>query len=533
MIPMKKLLQKLNVLIPTKRRIIQLYCAVLFNANFKGFTSGNIYKGDTKKLCAPGINCYSCPGAVSACPLGSLQGSFSADRSTLYYVAGILFLYAVLFGRMICGWFCPFGLVQELLYKLKTPKLKKSPITRALSYLKYVILVFFVLIVPIAYACKDMPLPAFCKYICPAGTLEGGIGLLSNKVNASYFSMLGPLFTWKFVLMVSILTASVFVFRLFCRFLCPLGALYGLFNRFSFFGISVERSKCTGCNLCISHCKMDIAHVGDQECISCGDCVDVCKTGAIHWKGPKIFLRENESLNTTATNSTNASNGAAAVGDNAVLSETIATRTERRKKQRFVARIATGTVMLALLVGVIVYYWRDAEPVPPTPNNGQSGTGTEDPEIPLGNTVGSLCYGYDLTVLTQAGEDGTTFNPTTTGKISVINFWGTWCTPCVGELPYFDAIANDYADDVVVTAIHSNMAYETAPEFIGKYYPESRIVFAYDYSIGASDGYYSTLGGRGTYPYTVILDADGVIAAIFVSSVEYEDLQEVIEELLR
>ena len=105
---MKTFIQKIKNLVPSRRKIIQLYCAVLFNVNFKGFVTGNIYKGDSKQLCAPGINCYSCPGAVGACPLGSLQGSFSADRSTLYYMIGTLFLYGLLFGRMICGWFCPY-----------------------------------------------------------------------------------------------------------------------------------------------------------------------------------------------------------------------------------------------------------------------------------------------------------------------------------------------------------------------------------------------------------------------------------------
>ena len=256
---------KLKKWLPSKRKLMQLYFALLFNANFKGFVTGSIYKGGTKKFCAPGINCYSCPGAIAACPLGSLQGAFSADRSTLFYVGGILLIYCVLFGRMICGWLCPFGLIQEWLYKIKTPKVKKSPITRLLSYLKYVLLVFFVIIVPILYALRDTPLPAFCKYICPAGTLEGGISLLANKVNSSYFSMLGPIFTWKFLLMVSMLVACIFVFRLFCRFVCPMGALYGLFNKISFFGVKVDQSKCTDCGLCVSKCKLDIKTVGDRE----------------------------------------------------------------------------------------------------------------------------------------------------------------------------------------------------------------------------------------------------------------------------
>ena len=123
---MNNMLERIKKLLPSKRKLIQLYFAVLYNANLKGFVSGNIYQGNSKKLCVPGLNCYSCPGAIAACPLGSLQGSFSADHATIYYVFGILLLYCIIFGRMICGWLCPFGFIQELFYKLKTPKIKNS-----------------------------------------------------------------------------------------------------------------------------------------------------------------------------------------------------------------------------------------------------------------------------------------------------------------------------------------------------------------------------------------------------------------------
>ena len=153
---------------PSKRRIIQLYAALLFNANIKGFASGRIYKGPTKALCAPGLNCYSCPGATSACPLGALQNSLINSNARLpYYIFGILLLYGLLFGRVICSFLCPFGLLQELLHKIPTPKLKKNRFTRVLSYLKYVILVVFCILLPLAYAFRKFPLPAFCKYICP------------------------------------------------------------------------------------------------------------------------------------------------------------------------------------------------------------------------------------------------------------------------------------------------------------------------------------------------------------------------------
>lgn len=486
------MINKIKNLLPSKRKIMQLYFAVLFNANLKGFVTGNIYQGSTKKFCAPGINCYSCPGAVGACPLGSLQGSFSADHSTIWYVGGILLLYSLMFGRMICGWLCPFGLVQELIYKIKTPKMKKSPATRLLSYLKYAILVFFVFVVPIMFAFRDTPLPTFCKYICPAGTLEGGIGLLSNAVNASYFSMLGPLFTWKFLLMVSILIGCVFIFRLFCRFLCPLGALYGLFNKLSFFGIKVEKSKCTDCGLCQSKCKVDIYRPGDQECISCGACVDVCPTQAILWKGPKLNFKNDTP--------------------------------EKADKRKLVTRIISTVVMAAVLIGAIAYYWNQEDLTNPNP-----GIITAD----RGNEVGDLCYNYDLEIVDGNGGSGQTIDPTATGKITVINFWGTWCTPCVAELPYFDQIASEYADSVSVFAIHSSISKETAPEYIGKYYPETKMVFSWDGGEGFTGEYYTALGGRGTYPYTVILDENGIIVKVFVSSVTYEDLKNVVESTLQ
>ena len=470
---------------PTRRKIIQLYTALLFNANLKGFVNGSIYQGNTKTVCVPGLNCYSCPGAVGACPLGSLQGSFSADKSTIYYVGGILLLYAILLGRTICGWACPFGLIQELLYKIKTPKLKKSPVTRILSYLKYAILVFFVFIVPITYAFRDTPLPAFCKYICPAGTLEGGISLLANKVNDSFFSMLGPLFTWKFLLLISIVVASIFIFRMFCRFICPLGALYGLFNKISFLGVKVDNHKCTNCGLCVNQCKLDIKHVGDHECINCGECVSECPTGAIRWKGFKV--REG------------------------------IPNTQSHKKARLITRIISAVLMIAVLVGSVSYYWYESSN-----------------KIKYGTEIGDMCYGAELPIVTPDGVSDKTINPASTGKITIINFWGTWCTPCVNELPYFERIASEYKDEITVVAVHSSASKETAADYIKEHYPDSNLVFANDIpdeNDTFNGKYYLNLGGSGAYPYTVIIDENGIIQEIFVKALHYEDLKQAVESI--
>lgn len=277
---------------PTTRRLVQLYAALLQNAHLRGFVDGKIYTGPVKAVCVPGLNCYSCPAAVGACPLGALQNAVasSANRPA-FYVVGLLLLFGLALGRVICGWLCPMGLAQELLHRLPTWKVQKSRFTRYLSWLKYVLLAVFVLAVPLYWGLRRVPLPAFCKYVCPAGTLEGAVGLLSNPANADRYGMLGFLFTWKFLLMALILGACVFVYRAFCRFACPLGAIYGLFARIALLGVRVEESACTGCGACLRACPMDIRRVGDHECIHCGACVSACPEKAISIRAGKIVLK--------------------------------------------------------------------------------------------------------------------------------------------------------------------------------------------------------------------------------------------------
>ena len=280
-----------------QRRLVQLYAALLYNANLKGFVKGEIFRGATKVACVPGLNCYSCPGAVGACPLGAIQNALaSSGHRAGWYVLGIVLLFGATLGRTICGWLCPMGLVQELLHAIPTPKLRKSPVTRALSYLKYVVLAVFVAAIPLWYGVRrGLPVPAFCKYICPAGILEGAFGLLASPNNAGLLSSLGLLFTRKFVIMLAIGLACVFCYRAFCRFLCPLGAIYGTFNRLALTGVRVDAGRCSRCGACVRHCGMDVRCVGDHECIACGRCMDVCAEGAISLKCGRITLKGPES----------------------------------------------------------------------------------------------------------------------------------------------------------------------------------------------------------------------------------------------
>lgn len=234
-----------------KRRLIQLCAALLYNLNLKGFAEASIYKGKSKGLCVPGLNCYSCPGAIGSCPLGTLQNALSAmDRKLPFYILGVLLLFGVTMGRTICGFICPFGLVQELLYKIPVPKIKKNRVTRELSRVKYVILAVFVIILPVVFkAASGLPIPAFCKYICPAGTLEGGIPLV--LLDESLGGLAGALFNWKVLVMAVILVSACFVYRSFCRFLCPLGAIYSLFAPAALLGVNIDRDACIDCGRCV------------------------------------------------------------------------------------------------------------------------------------------------------------------------------------------------------------------------------------------------------------------------------------------
>ena len=271
-----------------KRKYIQGISALLYNANFKGFAEGKIYQGKIKNVCVPGLNCYSCPGAVGACPLGSFQNAiYSSGKTIPFYIVGTLLLLGVIFGRVICGFLCPFGLIQELIYKIPSPKIKKNKVTKALSKLKYVILVVFVFVLS---AIKEYP--AFCKYICPAGTIEGGIPLALG--NSSIAAMLGTLFTWKSIVLCIIVIGAIFIYRDFCRFICPLGAIYSFFNKIAFMGVCVDETKCDNCGRCIRECKMDVSHVGDMECIQCGECKAKCHKNAIMSK--REFYKRNGEL---------------------------------------------------------------------------------------------------------------------------------------------------------------------------------------------------------------------------------------------
>lgn len=262
---------------------IQLGAALSSNPFLINVLHGRISRGGLKAVCVPGLNCYSCPAAAASCPIGALQAVMGSSKFQFaYYIAGFLLLVGALLGRVVCGFLCPFGWFQELLHKLPTKKFSTKRL-RILTYLKYVILLLFVIVLPMTVVNEvGMGDPFFCKYICPAGILEGGLPL--SLANASIRASLGRLFTWKSCILLGIAALSVFFYRPFCKWLCPLGAFYGLCNGISVYRLQVDADKCTACGACSRVCRMDVdvfRTPNHAECIRCGDCAAACPHKAI------------------------------------------------------------------------------------------------------------------------------------------------------------------------------------------------------------------------------------------------------------
>lgn len=478
---------------PNQRRLIQLYTALLYNAYVKGFVKGDIYTGQLKMLCVPGLNCYSCPGAVGVCPLGALQNAVAASGNKApFYAVGILLIYGLFLGRSICGFLCPVGLLQELLHKLPTPKITKGRFTRLLTYLKYSVLAFFVILVPFLLSFQHLPTPAFCKYICPAGTAEGAIGLLSNPVNADKFSMLGMLFTQKVLILLIIVGVCIFIYRAFCRFLCPLGAIYGLFSRFALIGVKVDMPKCVDCARCVHTCKMDIRHVGDHECIHCGECIDVCPTKAITFKAGLITLCGHKD------SPTHFSAGGISISNT---------------KRKIIWAVA-----IILLLGIMWFVnFEAASPRTVADNDLQTPLQTND-QIPadcIGYEVGD--YAPEFSAPIYASDDCFVLSEHR-GKKVVVNFWATWCAPCCSELPYFDAIHRAYRDQVAVVALHSDLVTDDVELYLSKF--DYEMTFAHD----ATGSIISSFGGSTMLPHTVIINEDGKVMYNATGSLTYEEI---------
>ena len=280
------------------RHGIQALWAFITNSHVTGFVTGKIYTGKLKNACVPGLNCYSCPGAVGACPIGSLQAVIGSwNFKMAYYVVGFLIFIGAMVGRLICGFLCPFGLIQDLLNKIPFPKkIRTFKGDKLLRKLKYVIFAVFVILLPLFLVdIMGQGAPYFCKLICPAGTLEGGLPLV--LLNKSMRSAIGWLYIWKNVILVIVIILAILIYRPFCKYICPLGALYSVFNPVSLYKYRVDKDKCIKCGKCAKACQMIVDPVENSnspECIRCGRCGEGCPSHLLPAKLASFAAKNDE-----------------------------------------------------------------------------------------------------------------------------------------------------------------------------------------------------------------------------------------------
>ncbi len=292
------------------RKWVQALWFFLANG-FWGFpATGNLYQGPLKVICSPGLNCYSCPAATTYCPIGSLQQLLLGIRFSLQtgqylfgtFVVGAMGMLGAVFGRFICGWACPFGFIQELLHKIPS---RKFSIPAGLNWLKYGFLLFFVIILPLVLVDDfGMGKPWFCKYVCPAGTLEAGIPMLILIPDLR--STVGWLYVNKIIILIGFIIWSIASSRPFCRTTCPLGAFYGLFSRYQLIKLKLNEDNCTKCGACHKVCPVEIKFNETPDSCECVNCMR-CMTEACHFDAISVevagypMLGQNQDRKTKTT----------------------------------------------------------------------------------------------------------------------------------------------------------------------------------------------------------------------------------------
>jgi len=255
-------------------RIAQIISAIIQDSHISAIWTGFIYQGPLKRGCVPILNCWGCPVTWFSCPIGGLQHFLNLHLFP-FYIAGFFGAIGVVIGRMACGWVCPFGMLQDYLYKLKTIKLK---LPYWFTYIKYGVLVGVAGIV--AWITLE---PWFCK-MCPAGILEAGIPIVSADIKGDIRALVGWLFYLKVAILIVVALFAVAIKRFFCRSFCPVGAIYSVFNQFSLLKIKIDKDKCIECESCQMACPMHVPiyksprHI---DCIRCLACSKICPTNAI------------------------------------------------------------------------------------------------------------------------------------------------------------------------------------------------------------------------------------------------------------
>lgn len=227
------------------------------------------------------------------CPFGAVEtlitwidtGHFISKIHQSNMILGLAVLAATLLvGNVFCGWICPFGAVQDALsWVSRTAHLPQLTIParydRVLRYGRYVVLAV------VLYFSVSTTKLWFSDYD-PYVTLFGLGWLFELNFSTMWIGL---------TILVLILGGSLLVERLWCRYLCPLGAVFAITSRFSLLRIRRSKAVCTDCTLCNTPCPVGIEPSKAKpfvstDCIGCLDCVAACPVkGALKVEGPVLL----------------------------------------------------------------------------------------------------------------------------------------------------------------------------------------------------------------------------------------------------
>lgn len=249
-----------------KRRSVQFMSLFLLHSS---------WGPEVKWLCNPVLSCHSCVLAWFACPIGVFV-HYGGWQLFPYLALGTLLVLGALVGRLLCGWVCPFGLVQDLLYRIPSPKFHMPAWA---DYIKYLVLGLTVILFPYLYG--EETLLSFCRF-CPASALQITI---PNLINGS-MTEVSVMTVAKLAVLALVLILAVLSTRSFCKVLCPIGAIMAPLNYISVWRMKSPTHHCVKCGRCDTVCPQDggpMARIADgkpsnraAECIVCHDCQKVC-----------------------------------------------------------------------------------------------------------------------------------------------------------------------------------------------------------------------------------------------------------------
>lgn len=205
----------------------------------------------------PFISCQSCPS--TDCPGRYLQLPF----------IGLVALSGVLFGRAFCGWVCPMGFLMDILGKI--PKLRFTISERFAAVDRYLKPLKYVSLAATVYLVFALNYPVDRPYDYVVRT-ESVFNMEAIRIGQLLGSSVYTVHMW---ILIGALVGGLVISRFWCRYLCPLGALLGLLNKVSLFGIIREREDLPRCALYPRDCNMHTMP-GTTDCIVCGECVEAC-----------------------------------------------------------------------------------------------------------------------------------------------------------------------------------------------------------------------------------------------------------------